>query len=60
MFLLLLAHPGCPGQNPESHKMVVVVVLVQLVTLLTITASDIYVVFLTARPSTNYISSSLC
>jgi len=26
MFLLLLAHPGCPGQNPESRKMVVVVV----------------------------------
>jgi len=23
MFLLVLAHPGCPGQNPESHKMVV-------------------------------------
>jgi len=28
MFLLVLAHPGCPGQNPESRKMVVVVVLV--------------------------------
>jgi len=28
MFLLVLAHPGCPGQNPESHKMVVVVVVV--------------------------------
>jgi len=25
MFLLLLAHPGCPGQNPESHKTVVCV-----------------------------------
>ena len=25
MFLLVPAHPGCPGQSPESHKMVVVV-----------------------------------
>jgi len=23
MFLLVPAHTGCPGQNPESHKMVV-------------------------------------
>jgi len=23
MYLLVLTHPGCPGQNPESHKMVV-------------------------------------
>jgi len=23
MFLLILAHPGCPGQNPKSRKMVV-------------------------------------
>jgi len=29
MFLLVLAHMGCPGQNPESRKMVVVVVLVR-------------------------------
>ena len=28
MFLLVPAHPGCPGQNPESHKTVVVVVVV--------------------------------
>jgi len=28
MFLLVLAHPGCPGQNPESRKMVVVVVVI--------------------------------
>jgi len=28
MYLLLLAHPGCPGQSQESHKMVVVVVVV--------------------------------
>jgi len=28
MFLLVLAHPGCPGQSPESHKMVVVVAVV--------------------------------
>jgi len=27
MFLLVLAHPGCPGQNPESRKTVVVVVI---------------------------------
>jgi len=27
MFLLVLAHPGCPGQNAESHKMVVFVVV---------------------------------
>jgi len=25
MFLLVPAHPDCPGQNPESHKMVVCV-----------------------------------
>jgi len=25
MFLLVPAHPGCPGQNPESHKTVVCV-----------------------------------
>jgi len=25
MFLLVLANPGCPGQNPESRKMVVCV-----------------------------------
>jgi len=24
-FLLVLAHSGCAGQNPESHKMVVYV-----------------------------------
>jgi len=23
MYLLIPAHPGCPGQNPESRKMVV-------------------------------------
>jgi len=28
MYLLVLALPGCPGQSPESHKMVVVVVVV--------------------------------
>jgi len=25
MYLLVLAHPGCPRQNPESRKMVVCV-----------------------------------
>jgi len=25
MFLLVLAHPGCPAQNPKSRKMVVCV-----------------------------------
>jgi len=25
MFLLVPAHLGCPGENPESHKMVVCV-----------------------------------
>ena len=25
MFLLVLAHPGCPGQNPQSRKTVVCV-----------------------------------
>jgi len=25
MLLLVPAHPSCPGQNPDSHKMVVVV-----------------------------------
>jgi len=28
MFLLVPAHLGSPGQNPESHKTVVVVVVV--------------------------------
>jgi len=27
IYLLVLAHPGCPGQSPESHKMVVLVVV---------------------------------
>ena len=27
MFLLVPAHPGCPEQSPESHKMVEVVVV---------------------------------
>ena len=25
MFLTVPSHPGCPGQNPESHKTVVCV-----------------------------------
>ena len=25
MYLVVLAHPGCPEHSPESHKMVVVV-----------------------------------
>ena len=28
MYLLVLAYPGCPGQSPEGHKIVVVVVVV--------------------------------
>jgi len=28
MYLLVMAHPGYPGHSPESHKMVVVVVVV--------------------------------
>jgi len=31
MYLLVLAHSGCPGQGPGSHKMVVVVVVVVVV-----------------------------
>jgi len=31
MYLLVLAHLGCPGHTPESRKMVVVVVVVHLV-----------------------------
>jgi len=27
MYLLVLSHPGCPKHSPESHKMVVVVVV---------------------------------
>jgi len=27
LFLLLPAHPGCPGKSPESRKMVVVVIV---------------------------------
>jgi len=30
MFLLVLVHPGCPRQSPESRKMVVVVSNVSL------------------------------
>jgi len=30
MFLLVPAHPGCPGQIPESRKMFVVVVVVAM------------------------------
>jgi len=26
MYLLVPAHPGCPGQSPESRKMVVCVI----------------------------------
>jgi len=26
-FFLVPAHPGCPGQSPERHKMVVIVVV---------------------------------
>ena len=28
MYLMVLAHPGCPGKSPQSHKMVGVVVAV--------------------------------
>jgi len=31
MFLLVLAQPGCPGQSPESCKIVVVVVVVHFI-----------------------------
>ena len=31
MFFLVQAHPSCPGQSPESHKMIVVVVVVVVV-----------------------------
>jgi len=34
MYFLILAHPGCPRQGPESHKMVVVVVVVVQVNLI--------------------------
>jgi len=27
VYLLVLAHPGCPRQGPENHKMVVVPIL---------------------------------
>jgi len=30
MYLLVLAHPGCPRHTPESHKIVVVVVVYSL------------------------------
>jgi len=30
MFLLVSAHLGCPGQNPESHEMVVCVFFLHL------------------------------
>ena len=31
MFLLIPAHPGCPGQTPQSRKMVVCVCVCALV-----------------------------
>jgi len=31
MYLLVPAHLGCPGQSPESHKMVVVVVVIVII-----------------------------
>ena len=31
MYLLIPAHPGCPGQSPESCKMVVCIVCVLLI-----------------------------
>jgi len=34
MFLLVLAQTDCPGQSPESSKMVVVVVVVVVVVLM--------------------------
>jgi len=34
MFLLVPAHPGCPGQNQESRNTVVVVVVVILLCLM--------------------------
>ena len=34
MFLLVPAHPGCPGQNPKSCKTVVCVCVCVCVTLL--------------------------
>jgi len=27
LFVLVPAHPDCPGQNPESRKMVIIVVV---------------------------------
>jgi len=30
MFLLVVAHLGCPGHNPESHKMVAVVTVIAI------------------------------
>jgi len=32
MFLLILTHPGCPGQSPESRKMMVLVVVIVVMT----------------------------
>jgi len=34
MFLLVPAHPGCLGQNPVSHKTVVIVVIVVVVSMI--------------------------
>jgi len=31
MFLLVPAHSGCPGQNPESRRMAVVIVAVSII-----------------------------
>ena len=39
MYLLVLAHPGWPGQSPESHKMVVCVCV--FVSLLSLEAVDV-------------------
>jgi len=54
MFFLVLAHPDCPGQSPESHKMVVVVVVVVVVVPALINTSS------TNRVKSNLLTLELC
>ena len=43
MYLWVLAHLGCPGHSPESHKMVVVVAVVVVVVAVVVIVTNYFV-----------------
>ena len=47
MFLLVPAHPGCPGQSPESRKMVVEIADEHNVTIMAIKITIIIIIIIT-------------